>query len=263
MIGPHEHAPTDVSVRLDPAQFYTGIVAECYAPLRGSAPDPNIYARFIATSGEPALELGCGDGDPLIDLRLRGILVEGLDSSADMLHRAQRRADAHGLQVRLHCSTIEAMQLGQTYRSIFLAGPTFNLIIDDTLAQRSLDNIAAHLTTGGRALVPLFIPQPLPPQVFGVWREHTSDDGILMRFQIVDEKLDAKTQTQVTTTRYELTRDGVTSTVDRPWMIHWHTQAGFSAMVAKAGLLVHSIVNNNGGPAVPDDTGFTFRVTKP
>ena len=82
---------------LDPAQFYTGIVAECYAALRGSIPDPELYARFIASSGEPALELGCGDGDPLINLRQRGLDVEGLDSSPDMIARARKRADALGV----------------------------------------------------------------------------------------------------------------------------------------------------------------------
>ena len=41
---------------MDPAQFYTGIVAELYAPLRSATPDPDIYAGFIGAVGEPALE---------------------------------------------------------------------------------------------------------------------------------------------------------------------------------------------------------------
>ena len=39
-----------------PADFYTGIVVDVYASLRGSVPDSDIYAAFIAGSGEPALE---------------------------------------------------------------------------------------------------------------------------------------------------------------------------------------------------------------
>lgn len=248
---------------VEPSQFYTGIVAECYGPLRGSVPDPDAYAAFVASSGEPALELGCGDGDPLIALRQRGLNVEGLDSSADMIARAQARADALGIEVRLHCCTIEAMQLGRTYRSVFLAGPTFNLIIDDDAAQRSLDNIAAHLEPGGRALVPLFIPQPLPPSVFGVWREHTSEDGAHMRFQIVDATYDEVARMQVATTRYELTRHGVTEQLERPWELHWHTQESFAAMAARAGLRVHAIINGSGQTAADSDVEFAFRLTKP
>ncbi|MFM7617915.1 MAG: SAM-dependent methyltransferase, partial [Actinomycetes bacterium] len=55
----------------EPADFYTGLVADLYAPLRSVVPDPDPYARFIARTGTPALELGCGDGDPLLDLRAR------------------------------------------------------------------------------------------------------------------------------------------------------------------------------------------------
>ena len=77
----------------DPSQFYTGIVAEIYAPLRSSVPDVEPYTRFIAQSGEPALELGCGTGDPLLDLRARGVDVEGLDASADMLVRCRAEAE--------------------------------------------------------------------------------------------------------------------------------------------------------------------------
>jgi hypothetical protein len=62
---------------IDPAQFYTGIVAELYTPLRSATPDPDIYARFIGVVGEPALELGCGDGDPMIELRRRGSTWKG------------------------------------------------------------------------------------------------------------------------------------------------------------------------------------------
>ena len=74
-----------------PADFYTGLVADLYRPLRGSAPDPDVWARLCEAIGPPALELGCGDGDPLLDLRARGLQVEGLDASADMLERAQAR----------------------------------------------------------------------------------------------------------------------------------------------------------------------------
>ena len=31
--------------------------------------------------GEPALEIGCGDGDPLLDLVAAGLDVEGLDAA--------------------------------------------------------------------------------------------------------------------------------------------------------------------------------------
>jgi hypothetical protein len=47
---------------VDPKLFYTGLVAQLYGALKSVSPDPEPYARFIGVSGEPALELGCGDG---------------------------------------------------------------------------------------------------------------------------------------------------------------------------------------------------------
>ena len=80
-----------------PSQFYTGLVAELYARLRSADPDVETCAQFVARYGTPALELGCGDGDPMLELRRRGLDVEGLDSSADMLDRCRERAAALNL----------------------------------------------------------------------------------------------------------------------------------------------------------------------
>lgn len=60
------------------------------------------YAELIRKSSEPALELGCGTGHPLLDLVEQGLNVYGLDSSADMLVQCAAKAQARGLRVRLH-----------------------------------------------------------------------------------------------------------------------------------------------------------------
>lgn len=80
--------------QMEPADFYTGIVADLYKPLKSTVRDAMPYIRLIEEYGEPALELGCGDGEPLLDLRRHGLDVEGVDSSADMLARCRRSAAA-------------------------------------------------------------------------------------------------------------------------------------------------------------------------
>ncbi len=224
-----------------PADFYTGIVAEVYGPLRGSVPEAAPYAAFIERAGQPALELGCGDGDPLLELRQMGLDVDGLDASADMLARARARADEDGIVVALHHSTIEAMELPRRYGSIFLAGPTFNLIADDDSAWHALDRIREHLEPDGRALIPLFVPSATPGGQLGQPRTHVTDDGRTLRCTVVHEERDEHRQLQTSVLRYEVEEaDGTLATEERSWVLHWYAPEDFRTLALEAGLRVRS-----------------------
>ncbi len=236
----------------DPADFYTGLVAELYGPLKSSTQDPAPYAAFIRSRGEPALELGCGDGEPILDLVEMGFDVEGLDSSQDMLDRCAARAANRGLEVVLHRGSMASVVLAQRYRSIFLAGATFNLLPTDDVARSALERIRAHLAPDGAAMIPLFIPPPTPPEVLGRFRSNGD-----MRFAPMHEERDEEARTQTTVLRYERGDESV----ERPWLLHWHSQDGFRLLVADAGLVVESVVDFAGEPAKPDAQAFVFTLT--
>jgi SAM-dependent methyltransferase len=246
---------------VEPASFYTGLVAELYSPLRSSAPaDPAPYARFVARSGQPALELGCGDGDPLLDLRAQGLDVEGLDSSPDMLRRCQARAAERRLSVTLHHTPIEQMELRRRYRSIYLAGPTFNLLPDDDTAWRALARIRAHLEPDGSALIPLFVPAPLPPGALGVPRTHVTPEGHVLQVTVVSEDRDEVARRQTLGLRYEREADSGHEVLERPWVLHWFTQDGFRQLVGDAGLITADVLDPAGRPASPDADECAFWV---
>lgn len=249
---------------LAPADFYTGLVADLYAPLRSEIPDPEPYARFVERSGQPALELGCGDGDPMLDLCARGLDVEGVDSSADMLERCRAAAARRGLDVTLHHQAMQDLDTGRRYRSIYLAGPTFCLLPDDPTAGRALQRIAAHLEPGGRALVPIFEPRPTPAAALGVARDHVADDGTVRRFTALRERRDTTSRTQVADVRYErVGPDGSTEVEDREWLLHWYPQAVAVDLAESAGLAVASIRSPFGGAAAPGDTTFVLLLERP
>jgi len=218
----------------DPADFYTGLVAELYGVLRSADPDPAPYERFVRRWGEPALELACGDGDPLLDLVASGLDVHGLDSSADMLDRCRRRAADRRIGVTLHHGRMQSMSLPYRYRCAYLAGASFNLLPDDEAALGALRRLAAHLLPGGAALVPLFVPGP------AVGREPTSQrlpDGSVGTVQVVGGARDEGARTQVTVLRYERrSQAGEVDAVEREWLLHWHLPEGFAALAVEAGL---------------------------
>jgi trans-aconitate methyltransferase len=248
---------------VDPADFYTGIVVDVYGPLKSSVPDPRTYARFISRWGEPALELGCGDGDPLLTLRAQGLDVHGLDSSADMLAKLQRTAAEQGIDVTVHHSTIEQMDLGTTFRSIYLAGPTFNLIVDDSTAGAALARIRDHLDPAGATLIPLFIPDPVPERHLGHVREHVDDRGRTLRVTATSSDRDEAARLQTTVLRYEILDGDDHQIVERPWVLHWHTPSGFRELAADAGLEVGAVFASDGSPAADDATEFAFVLRRP
>lgn len=243
---------------MDASSFYTGIVAELYKPLKTHSQAWEPYASFITQSGQPALELGCGDGDPILDLRRNAIDVDGVDSSADMLTRCVERAAQERLDVSLHHQRMEELNLPRRYASIFLAGPTFTLLPDDQTALRALQGIRKHLTDEGSALVPLFIPSLTPPDQLGKIKEVTTEDGAVLRVSVISEDRDEEARTQRSLLRYEKQVDGENIVDERPWTLHWHTQEGFRELVEDAGLTVSAINDAQGGAAAADASEFSF-----
>lgn len=241
-----------------PSDFYTGLVAELYEPLRSTRFDVEPYVNFVTRSGQPALELGCGAGDPILELRARGLEVEGLDSSQDMLFRCAEAAAHRRVGVVLHHCTIESMDLGRRYKSIYLAGATFNLLPDDDTMRVALERIAAHLEPGGSALIPLFIPSPDEGGGAGTVREHLTDDSRLMRLTVVSVGRDADARVQRTHLRYELIEGERVDAVERAWLLHWIEQDHFRTMATNAGLVVRAVFAENGEKAQVDDSSFVF-----
>jgi SAM-dependent methyltransferase len=243
---------------VDPSLFYTGIVAELFEPLRSVAPDAEPYARFIEVSGQPALELGCGTGDPLLELRRRGVDVEGVDSSADMLDRCRRRAAAGGLDVVVHRQRMESLDLPRRFRTIYLAGSAFNLLPDDAVARRALLRIRAHLDERGSALVPLFVPSPTPEEELGRAREAQEPDGSTIRVTAMAEVRNDDDRCQETVMRYERVTGDTSTVVDRPWLLHWYSQDQFRELAAAAGLATVMVLDPAGGPADAEAQEFAF-----
>ena len=243
---------------IDPSQFYTGIVAELYGPLRSSEPDPDLYAGFLRAAGEPALELGCGDGDPIIELRRRGHDVDGVDSSAEMLDRCRARAAAEGIEIALHHQRMQELDLPRRYRAIYLAGATFNLLTSDDHASSALRGIADHLDVGGSALVPLLVPAATPADRLGHPVEAFESSGARIRVTPVEERRDEARRIHETVFLYERIDGDDRTSEDRTWLLHWHTQGGFRSLADAAGLATVAVLNERGEPASPDATTFAF-----
>lgn len=246
---------------MEPADFYSGIVVDAYAKLKSSAFEPEPYIEFVTAHGEPALEIGCGDGEPLLDLCAAGLDVDGVDSSLDMVERCRTNAKARGITTNVFHQRVEDLALERRYASIYFAGPTFNLLADDDAALRALRAIREHLTPEGVCLIPLWVPDPTPLEDLGAVRATKDGPGVELRYTPLSETYDREGRTRVTTSRYErVTADG-SEVADREWVIHWHTPRSFRALCETAGLQVRSMVDDDASrPATDSSTSFTATV---
>jgi len=244
---------------MDAADYYSGIVFDAYDKLKSSSFGAQPYASFVQTVGQPGLEIGCGDGEPMLTLCAQGLDVDGVDSSLDMVQRCRENAARMGLQVEGHHQRVEELSLRRRYASIYFAGPTFNLLPDDETALSALAAIRDPPTDGAMALIPLWIPDPTSDDELGVAREAQHDGGLL-RYTPVSETCDPELRTRSTTTLYEKLTASGTEAVERNWIIHWHTPHSFAQICARADLEVVQVIDDETGEAA-STSGVEFTAT--
>lgn len=244
----------------DAALFYTGLVADLYRELRSGTPDVAMVERFVRRYGEPALDLGCGDGDPILALRAAGLDVEGLDASPDMLRRCAAAAAERGLAVTLHEGRFETMALGRTYRSIYAATSNWNLLPTDDHLRAAFVALRPHLHSDGAALLTFFVPERRG-DVTGWSRRRVLADGTEIAATVLAVERDEALRTEITRLRYERTTAGGVERVDRDWCIHWAAPAVLTEMAEAAGLIVRSARDAHGSAHAGSD-GFALVVTQ-
>lgn len=220
---------------MDAADYYTGIVPDIYAALRGSDDSADRYREFVEQWGGPTLELGCGDSGPFFELAQEGVDIDGVDSSTDMVRRAQEKLAAMGLTNKVVRQRMQRLDLERTYCSIYLAGPTFTLLADDSDAVDALIRIRRHLNSDGAALIPLWTPKATDPGVFGI-EQSAVINGATAHYVVESENYDEQKRTRTTQVRYEMETADDKEIERREWIIHWHTDEGFRELADRAGL---------------------------
>ena len=154
---------------------------------------------------------------------------------------AREKAVAQGLRATVHHQRMEDLALPRRFRSVYLAGATFNLLPDDATAAAALASITRHLLPGGAALVPLWAPPPTPAEQIGRVREAVTEQGRRARFHVVGEEYDAAARTRTTRVHYRLDGPEGVQEADRDWVMHWYTDDGFRQLAEDAGLTVERV----------------------
>jgi hypothetical protein len=113
------------------------------------------FLRRMAGHG-PALELAVGTGRVALPLADRGVQVDGVEISPEMV--AKLRAKPGGDRLNVTVGDFADVPVGGRYRLIFVVFNTiFNLVTQDDQV-RCFRNVAAHLDRDGSFVIEAFVP---------------------------------------------------------------------------------------------------------
>lgn len=190
---------------------YVGLMALAWDPLRGDTSDwedRRWFLDLVRERGEPVLDVACGTGRILLDFLARGIDIDGLEISEDMLAICRAKAAAAGLDLsnRLFGQAMEEMNLPRRYRTIIVPSSSFQLVLDAAAATETLGRFHAHLLAGGTLAMPFYTYDRAEDET---WTEEADlPDGARVR-RTSRAWVDPDTRLEHTDDRYELLRDGV------------------------------------------------------
>ncbi len=131
---------------------YKGLIAEAWDVLRGDTStwsDRSFYLEVIQKYGQPVLDIGCGTGRLLLDFLQKGIDMDGVDNSPEMLAICQKKANVFGLKPDLYEQYVEELDLPRQYQVILVPSSSLQLIIEPELVDRAIKRLYDHLLPGG------------------------------------------------------------------------------------------------------------------
>lgn len=109
-----------------------------------------LFDRLGLAAGQRAFDQCCGIGSLALPLAARGLSVVGVDQAAAYVERGQARAEARGLDVRLHAGDARAFVPDAPCDAAFNWWTSFGYSADDDDNQRMLARAFESLRPGGR-----------------------------------------------------------------------------------------------------------------
>ena len=139
------------------AASYGDSIADVYDALYGDvATGPAIDALIALAAAGPILELGIGNGRLALPLVQRGMPVDGIDASKEMVKSL--RSKPGGEQLTITMGDFADFDLGKTYSLIFVAFNTLFALRSQAEQVGCFEAVSRHLADGGAFVVEAFVP---------------------------------------------------------------------------------------------------------
>lgn len=264
-----------------PITWHYGLMARWWAEFNTSSPEETAYfSAAIERSGEPALELACGNGRVLLPLLRAGHEVDGCDLSPDMIALCGQAVAREGFFSRLYVQPMHELDLPRQYGTIYICD-SFGLGGQRAQDAETLRRCWRQLAPGGALIFnhyypydnlrtwPLWLPEnwhslPETPPEPGTGERRRASDGDELELWTGIVNLDPIAQRVTRVMRICLWRDGELveqEELELMESLYFHNEvlamldsAGFEDVTVEAGY--------SGEPATAEHTMVTFVARK-
>lgn len=223
-----------------------------------SSPDPAAAVEFLAglAGAGPVLELAIGTGRVALPLAARGIAVQGIEASPEMI--AVMRGKPGGDAIPVVVGDMADVDVTGPYPLVYLVYNTlFNLTGKDR-QEHCFRNVARVLAPGGAFVIEAFVPQS---QKFDTQERHldvrtVTESSVELRAIRYNRQAQTFLQQTLTIT------DG--SIRLKPFSLHYRWPDQIDALATQAGLQLESrYANWHREPFGPDSTDHMSIYRKP
>src|SRR6266508_86256 len=157
--------------------WFAGRVAERYdAETAHMEVEPVVEFLAELARGGAALELGIGTGRIGLPLAARGVRVQGIDLSPDMV--AQLRKKSGGGDIPVAIGDYASTRVEGEFALVYVVFNSINNQTTQDAQVASFANAAAHLERGGSFVVEVGVPNTRPLEVFDLSDTHVGVDEL-------------------------------------------------------------------------------------
>ena len=192
--------------------------------------EPTVHRLFELASGGDCLEFAIGTGRVALPLHERGLRVDGIEFSADMISELRKKSGGKSIDVRQGDMT--TTEMGRTYSLVFLV---FNSIMNLTTQAAQVQcfrNTSKHLNKGGKFVVEVMVPalRLYPPGAIAVPFDVSSGHLGFDTYETASQKL--------TSHHVTIAADGTSHHNSIPFRYVWPSE--LDLMAELAGMKLHS-----------------------
>lgn len=166
--------------------------------------DIEYYFTRLENVGGRILEPGCGTGRMLIPLMEKGLQVDGIDQSQEMMELCNYYLRRRGLRTNLGLGSWVTMRLPiRNYEAIIVPTGTLMLIADYEQSVQALRNFYEHLADGGRLIFDFYLPDLGMKVGDKIASEYVIDENNVIKYEKELVEFDILKRIQVSKIRYD------------------------------------------------------------